>query len=155
MLDIVKELDIDLLQHPPYSPDLTTFCFWVFPNLESRLHGQKCESREELRCAVNSHLQEMLHDGLQHMFQCGMNGGIKCKFCQGLYLKGSRGQRYVGIVSRITEFVHEIIDGPSYLSIHTVAASKKKTKKKFKPCLSTNIKTCLTYLIKTHEYNCS
>ena len=130
MLDTVKELEIDLLQHPPYSPDLTFFYFWLFPNLKNRLHGQKYESREELRCAVNRHLHEMLHEGLQHMFQCGLNGGIKCKFCQGLYLKGSRGQRYVGIVSRITEFVHEIIDGPSYPSIHTVAASKKNKKTK-------------------------
>ena len=68
MLNTVKELDIELLPHPPYSPDLVICDFWLFPNLINRLRGQKYESREELRCAVNRNLREMSRDGLQHVF---------------------------------------------------------------------------------------
>ena len=56
-----KELNIELLPYPPYCPDLVVSDFW----LKNRLHGQKYEPREELRCAVNKHLREMSLDSLQ------------------------------------------------------------------------------------------
>ena len=53
VMDTVNKLGIELLPHPPYSPDLAICDFWLFPNLKNRLRGNKYESREELRCAVN------------------------------------------------------------------------------------------------------
>ena len=41
VFNIVKELDIELLPRPPYSPYLGISDFWLFPNLKNRLHGQK------------------------------------------------------------------------------------------------------------------
>ena len=64
----VKELDIEPRSHQLYSPDMAICDLWLFPNLLNRLHGQKYESREELMCAVNRHLQEMSRDGLQYAF---------------------------------------------------------------------------------------
>ena len=34
VLDTIKELDIEILPHPPYSPDLAICDFWLFPNLK-------------------------------------------------------------------------------------------------------------------------
>ena len=36
VLDTVKELDLELLPHPPYSQDLAICDFWLFLNLKNR-----------------------------------------------------------------------------------------------------------------------
>ena len=56
VMDTVNKLGIELLPHPPYSPDLAICDFRLFPNFKNRLRGNKYESREELRCAVNKTL---------------------------------------------------------------------------------------------------
>ena len=87
MLDTVNELDIELLLHPPYSPDLAICDFWLFPNIKNRLYGQKYESLEDLRWAINRHLEEMSCDGLQHVLQSWVEQWNKCKLCQGHYFE--------------------------------------------------------------------
>ena len=86
-MDTVNKLGIELLPHPPYNPDLATCDFWLFPNLKNRLRGNKYESVEELRCAVNKHLREMSRDGLQHMFRPWVERWNKCKLCEGRYFE--------------------------------------------------------------------
>ena len=85
VMDTVNKLGIELLPHPPFSPDLAICVFWLFPNLKNRLRGNKYESREELRCAVNKHLREMSRDGLQHVFRSWVERWNKCKLCEGRY----------------------------------------------------------------------
>ncbi|KAG5318816.1 SETMR methyltransferase, partial [Acromyrmex heyeri] len=41
------ELRYELLQHPPYSPDLAPCDFFLFPNLKKWLGGKKLMSNEE------------------------------------------------------------------------------------------------------------
>ena len=65
----VKELNVELLPHPPYSPDLAICHFWLFQKLKNKLHGQKYELQQEFRCTLNRHLREMSRDDLQHVFQ--------------------------------------------------------------------------------------
>ena len=87
VVDTVNKLGIELLPHPPYSPDLAICDFWLFPNLKNRLRGNKYQSQEELRCAVNKHLREMSRDGLQHEFWSWVERWNKCKLCEGRYLE--------------------------------------------------------------------
>ena len=54
VLDTIKELVIDILPHPPYRPAICDF--WLFPNLKNKLRGEKYESREELRRAVDRYV---------------------------------------------------------------------------------------------------
>lgn len=85
--DTIEKLGIELLPHPPYSPDLAICDFWLFPVLKKNLRGDKYESREDLRVAVNKTLREMSRDGLQHVFQAWVARWEKCKLSEGRYFE--------------------------------------------------------------------
>ena len=76
VMDTVNKLE--LLPHPPYSPDLAICDFWLFPNLKNRLRGNKYESRE---------VREMSRDGLQHVCLSWVERWNKCKLCEGRYFE--------------------------------------------------------------------
>ena len=46
----LKESGLDVLDHPPYSPDLSPCDFWLFPRLKEMLAGHRFESR----CGIGS-----------------------------------------------------------------------------------------------------
>ena len=85
--DTVEKLNVALLPHPPYSPDLAICDFWLFPNLKNNLRGAKFESREELRYAVDRQLREMSRDGLQHVYAAWIERWSKCIACTGRYFE--------------------------------------------------------------------
>ena len=87
VLDTIKELDIEILPHPPYSPVLEICDFWPFPNLKNKLCGEKYEWREELRRAVDRYLRDMSRDGLHHVFRAWVERWDKCKLCKGHYFE--------------------------------------------------------------------
>ena len=93
VMDTVNKLGVELLPHPPHSPDLAICDFWLFPNLKNRLRGNKYESREELRCAVNKHTS-----GRCHVTACstcsghGSNGGMRANYAKDVTLKRSSSQ---------------------------------------------------------------
>ena len=49
----VEESGLQLLPHPPYSPDLAPCDFWLFPRIKKHLKGKKFDS--------NSEVEEGLH----------------------------------------------------------------------------------------------
>lgn len=53
----IQELRLELLPHPPYSPDLAPCDFHLFPNLKKWLGGQKFSSNTEVVDAVNGYFQ--------------------------------------------------------------------------------------------------
>ena len=87
VLDTIKELDIEILPHPLYSPDLAICDFWLFPNLKNKLCGEKYKSREKLRRAVDRYLRDMSRDGLHHVFRAWVERWDKCKLCKGRYFE--------------------------------------------------------------------
>ena len=64
----LERLNIEPLQHPPYSPNLAICDFFLFPTVKDHLRGRKFESREELGTAITEALRTVTHDGLQHVF---------------------------------------------------------------------------------------
>ena len=48
--EYLKESGLDVLDHPPYSPDLSPCDFWLFPRLKEMLAGHRFESR----CGIGS-----------------------------------------------------------------------------------------------------
>ena len=113
VLDTIKELDIEILPHPPYSPDLAICDFWLFPNLKNKLRGESYESREELRRAIDRYLRDMSSDGLHHVFWAWVERWDKCKLCKGRYFeKEMLNVCWLMCFSDI-RLVLEIIDGPS------------------------------------------
>jgi len=65
-----KELKYELLEHPPYSPDLAPSDFYLFPNLKRFLRGKDFLSDEEVIAAVEgyfeglpeNHFREGIHE---------------------------------------------------------------------------------------------
>ena len=56
--EYLKESGLDVLDHPPYSPDLTRD-FWLFPRLKEMLAGHRLESRFGIGSAVYQCLQHI------------------------------------------------------------------------------------------------
>ena len=50
----LKERSIQVLAHPPYSPNLAISDFWVFPLITEKLVGLKFSNSWDLARAVNS-----------------------------------------------------------------------------------------------------
>ena len=58
----IHELWFELLDHPPYSPDLAPNDFFLFPHLKIALGGQRFSSNEEAITFVNiNSLKRLLH----------------------------------------------------------------------------------------------
>ena len=54
--EYLKESGLDVLDHPPYSPDLFPCDFWLFPRLREMLAGHRFESR----CGIGSVVYQCL-----------------------------------------------------------------------------------------------
>lgn len=48
VIDYLAQENIELVPHPPYSPDIAPCDFWLFPKLKSHLRGQQFHSRQGL-----------------------------------------------------------------------------------------------------------
>ena len=46
-IEFLKQQNIDLMDHPPYSPDLSPNDFYTFPRIKEKLRGQRFQSPEE------------------------------------------------------------------------------------------------------------
>jgi hypothetical protein len=60
MLDI-SLLEFEVLEHPPYSPDLAPMDFRVFPEIKSCLRVRKFDSVQELRRATRDAMKPKFH----------------------------------------------------------------------------------------------
>ena len=54
--EYLKESGLDVLDHPPYNPDLSPFDFWLFPRLKEMLVGHRVESL----CGIGSAVYQCL-----------------------------------------------------------------------------------------------
>lgn len=50
----IEETGFELLEHPPYSPDLAPSDFYLFPRLKEHLRGNKFEDNSEVMAAVEA-----------------------------------------------------------------------------------------------------
>jgi histone-lysine N-methyltransferase SETMAR len=51
-MEKLRDLHYELLEHPPYSPDLAQFDFYLFPKLKPFLAGQRFSSNQVATAAV-------------------------------------------------------------------------------------------------------
>ncbi|GFR92015.1 transposase [Elysia marginata] len=65
----LRELGIQVLSHPAYSPDLAICDFWLFPILKDRLAGRKFDRVQDLAKAVNSELRTIPEEDCQGVFR--------------------------------------------------------------------------------------
>ena len=65
----ITELKYELLQRPPYSPDLAPSDFWLFPHLKKFLRGKHFSSNEEFIAVVEEYFAGLA----ESHFHAGIN----------------------------------------------------------------------------------
>ncbi|KAJ7324456.1 hypothetical protein JRQ81_017476 [Phrynocephalus forsythii] len=80
-------LGYELLQHPPYSPDLVPSDFFLFPEMKKPLHGQQFDDREDVIFKVeqwfSSKPEDFYKEGLKQVKKLWQ----KCVTLQGDYVE--------------------------------------------------------------------
>ena len=88
--EYLKESGLNVLDHPPYRPDLSHCDFWLFPRLKEMLAGHRFESRSGIGGAVYQCLQYIPKEDYQAAFPKWID---RCKMCveaDGTYFEGLR-----------------------------------------------------------------
>lgn len=83
----LQEQHIDLVSHPPYSPDLSPCDFFLFPRLKSALAGKKFESRQSVSRAVSDALSLLTQNDFVSCFSDWKLRLKKCIEVEGEYLE--------------------------------------------------------------------
>jgi histone-lysine N-methyltransferase SETMAR len=58
-LENLRDLHYELLEHPPYSPDMASSDFCLFPKLKLFLAGQRFSSNQETIAAVERYFADL------------------------------------------------------------------------------------------------
>jgi histone-lysine N-methyltransferase SETMAR len=61
--------NIPVMEHPPYSPDLSPSDFFLFPKIKSALKGTRFEFVDAVKAKATQLLKSITQDELQHCFQ--------------------------------------------------------------------------------------
>ncbi|GFW28576.1 histone-lysine N-methyltransferase SETMAR [Trichonephila clavipes] len=64
--DVSQQKYVEILPHPPYSPDLIPCDFWLFPQLKKPL---RFASNKECLKAAEAVLKQLSQNGLLHVFE--------------------------------------------------------------------------------------
>ena len=88
--EYLKESGLDVLNHPPYSPDLSPCDFWLFPRLKEMLAGDRFESYCGIGSAVYQCLQHIPKEDYRAAFRKWINRCIMCVEADGAYFEGLR-----------------------------------------------------------------
>ena len=84
-MEAIENLNLTILPHSPYSPDLAPCDFHLSPNMKEDLHGYLCGSNEGLERTVRSWMKErsvdFFHDGFEKLDHCWLNCVENCGEC--------------------------------------------------------------------------
>ena len=79
---------VKVLNHPPYSPDLSPCDFFLFPRLKKMLSGNKYTSRSSLGSAIYQCLQQIPKEDYLSTFRDWVKRLQKCVSVKGEYFEG-------------------------------------------------------------------
>ena len=77
----------EILEHPPYSPDLAPCDFFLFPKMKMPLRGICFEDEEAINTAVSASLRELTDAGLGQAFEQLQRRWSKCVHNDGWYVE--------------------------------------------------------------------
>ena len=67
----IKDIGMQNLNHPPYSPDLSPCDFWLFSMLKKHLPGKNFDTRLEIGFAIHKYLKEIPEEEYKKTFTAG------------------------------------------------------------------------------------
>ena len=88
--EYLKESGLDVLYHPPYSPDLSPCDFWLFPRVKEMLAGHCFEPRCGIGSAVYQCLQHIPKEDYWATFWKWVDRRKMCVEADGAYFEGLR-----------------------------------------------------------------
>ncbi len=87
-LALIGSSSMDMIPHPPYSPDLAPCDYFLFPRLKSGLRGHRFRNLNDLKTAVNRELWAIDVKDYCSAIQSLPVRWMKCIKAQGGYFKG-------------------------------------------------------------------
>lgn len=84
----IEELGVEIMVHPPYSPDLAPCDFHLFPEVKKELRGRRFESDLELNNAVMGILNRLSKNGFSEVYDKWIKRWNKCIQQNGEYFEG-------------------------------------------------------------------
>jgi histone-lysine N-methyltransferase SETMAR len=85
--EFMEAKGIKTLFHAPYSPDLAPCDFWLFPQLKRALAGQKFDTDNEIRIAVQGVFNDLTKEGTLFVFETWHKRLTKCIELNGDYVE--------------------------------------------------------------------
>ena len=85
--DYLTKMGIKTVPHPPYSPDLASCDFWLFPKLKEKLRGCHYETIEEMKEAVTKVIDMLTQEDFNGAFQKLLEWYNKCIAAGGDYFE--------------------------------------------------------------------
>ena len=76
-----------VLNHPPYSPDLSPCDYFLFPKLKLPLKGRLFEDVQDIQGAVTSTLRAIPQEDVQRSFQSLLERATRCIDAEGMYFE--------------------------------------------------------------------
>ena len=83
----LRDLHYELLEHPPSSPDLAPFDFYLFPKLEIFLAGQRFSSNQEAIATVEGYFADLMKNHYRDGIMALEHRWNKCISLRGDYVK--------------------------------------------------------------------
>jgi histone-lysine N-methyltransferase SETMAR len=83
----LRDLHYELLEHPPYSPDLAPSDFCLFPKLRLFLAGQRFSSKQEAIAAVEGYFANLMKNHYRDEIMALEHRWNKCISLKGDYVK--------------------------------------------------------------------
>jgi len=83
----LRDLHYELLEHPPYSPDLAPSDFCLFPKLKLFLAGQHASSNQEAIAAVEGYFADLMKNHYRDRIMALEHRWNKCTSLKGHYVE--------------------------------------------------------------------
>jgi len=83
----LRDLHYELLEHPPYSPDLALSDFYLFPKLKLFLAGQRFSSNQEAIAAVEEYFADLTKNHYRDGIMTLEHRWNKCIILKGDYVE--------------------------------------------------------------------
>jgi histone-lysine N-methyltransferase SETMAR len=83
----LRDLHYELLEHPPYSPDLAPSDFYLFPKLKLFLAGQHFSSNHKATAALEEYFADLTKDHNRDGIMALEHGWNKCISLKGDYVE--------------------------------------------------------------------
>ena len=85
--EFLARKQVCVLNHPPYSPDLSPCDYFLFPKLKLPLKGRLFEDVQDIKGVVTSNLQAIPQENVQRSFQSLLDRATHYINAEGMYFE--------------------------------------------------------------------